>query len=189
VGKFILGVISTAAVLVLGGLGFAMLGFFPTKANTAPPRLEQRLAHGALDASTERHASHLINPLPPSDQNLIDGMKIYYVNCALCHGGLDRKPAALAKNFYPPAPNLISDPPDDPEWHIFFTIRTGVRYTGMPAWEGVLAEQDMWKVTAFLSRIHRLPPAVRDYWQETFNVDLSAGEEEKGREQHEGPKH
>jgi len=32
-GKFILGVIVTLLVLVLGGLGFAMLGFFPTAAN------------------------------------------------------------------------------------------------------------------------------------------------------------
>jgi thiosulfate dehydrogenase len=188
VGKFILGVIVTAAVLVLGGLGVAMLGFFPTKANTAPPRLEQRVARAALDASMERHAPRLSNPLAASDQNLIDGMKIYYVNCSLCHGGLDRKPAALAKNFYPPAPNLISDPLDDPEWHIFFTIRTGVRYTGMPAWEGVLAEQDMWKVTAFLSRIDKLPPAVREYWQETFNVDLQGGGEGKSHEEKEGHK-
>lgn len=187
-GKFILGVIVTAAVLVLGGLGFALLGFFPTKANTAPPSLEQRVAHAALDASMERHAPRLNNPLPPSDQNLIDGMKVYYVNCSLCHGGLDRKPAALSKNFYPPAPNLISDPPNDPEWHIFFTIRTGVRYTGMPAWDGAIPEQDMWKVTAFLSRINKLPPAVREYWQDTFNVGPQAGGEEKGNEENASPK-
>jgi len=186
--KFILGVTTTAAVLVLGGLGFATFGFFPTEANTAPPRLEQRVAQGALDASMKRHAPQLTSPLLPTDQNLIDGMKIYYVNCALCHGGLDRKPAALAKNFYPPVPNLISDPTDDPEWHIFFTVRTGVRYTGMPAWEGVLAEPDMWKVTAFLSRIDKLPPAVREYWQDTFNVDLQAGGDGKGHEEKEGPK-
>jgi mono/diheme cytochrome c family protein len=189
VGKFILGVIVTAAALVIGGLSFAMLGLFPTEATTTPPRFEQRLAHGALDASMKRHAPQVPNPLPPSDQNLIDGMKIYYINCSLCHGGLDRKPAPLAENFYPPAPNLISDPPDNPEWYIFFTIRNGVRYTGMPAWDGALAEQDMWKVTAFLSQMHRLPPAVREYWQETFNVDLQAGETGERHEQNEGAKH
>ncbi len=177
--KFILGMMITAAVLLLGGLGFAMLGFFPTRANTSPPGVEQRLASGAVHASMERHAPHVTNPLTPSDQDLIDGMKIYYMNCSLCHGGLDRKPSALAKNLYPPAPNLISNPPDDPEWHIFFTIRTGVRYTGMPAWEGVLAERDMWKVTSFLSQMHKLPPAVQQYWRDSFNVDLPGGEEGK----------
>jgi len=123
------------------------------------------------------------NPLKPSDQNLIDGMKIYYENCSLCHGGLDRKPAPLAKNFYPPAPNLISDPVDHPEWHIFFAVRTGVRYTGMPAWEGVLSEQDIWKVTSFLSRVEKLPPMVQQYWQDTFSV-APAGEDHEEKEGH-----
>src|ERR1700680_1308403 len=115
-GKFILGVIVTVLVLILGGLGFAMLGFFPTNANVAPPSLEHRIANAALDASMERHAPRVTNPVPPNDQNFEDGMKLYSMNCALCHGDLDRKPASLANSFYPPAPNLVSDPPHAPEW-------------------------------------------------------------------------
>src|SRR5436853_495985 len=114
-GKFILGVIITLIVLILGGLGFATLGFFPTQANVAPPRWEHHLANTAVDASMERHAPHVTNPVPPTDQNLEEGMKLYTMNCALCHGGLDLKPASLANSFYPPAPNLPTHPPDDPE--------------------------------------------------------------------------
>jgi mono/diheme cytochrome c family protein len=184
-GKFILGAITCLTISVAATVGLAMLGFFPTQANVAPPRLEGRVANQALDASMERHAPRVTNPLTASDQNLIDGMKIYYVNCSLCHGGLDRKPAALAKNFYPPVPNLISDPPDDPEWHIFFTIRTGVRYTAMPAWDSVLPEQDMWKVTSFLSHMDKLPPGAQQYWQDTFNVAPAAGGEGKDHDEKE----
>ncbi|MGC1964598.1 MAG: hypothetical protein WA676_17810, partial [Candidatus Sulfotelmatobacter sp.] len=75
--KFILGVIVTLLVLILGGLGFAALGYIPTYANVAPPRWEHHLANAAVDASMERHAPHVANPLPPSDQNLEDGMKLY----------------------------------------------------------------------------------------------------------------
>ena len=102
---------------------------------------------------------------------------------------LDRKPAALAKNFYPPAPNLISDPPDDPEWHIFFTIRTGSRLTAMPAWDGVLSEQDMWKLTSFLSHMDKLPPAVQDYWKNNVTAAPPVAEEKKDEEKKEGHKH
>jgi len=168
-GKFLLGVIVTLLILILGGLGFAMLGFFPTPANVPPPHLERHLAMSAVDASMERHAPHVTNPLAPTDQNLEDGMKLYTMNCALCHGGLDRKPSTLADSFYPPVPNLVSDPPDDPEWHTFYTIRTGIRYTGMPAWDKTLAEPDMWKITMFLSHIDKLPPAVQQYWKTSFN--------------------
>ena len=168
--KIVLSVIVCFALLALATLFVVALGFVPTQAKAIPPRLEGRIATQALHASMHRYAPRVTNPLVPSDQNLIDGMKIYYENCSLCHGGLDRKPAALANNFYPPVPNLISNPLDHPEWQIFFAVRTGVRYTGMPAWEGVLSEQDMWKTTAFLSRLEHLPPAVQQYWQETFNA-------------------
>jgi len=187
-GKFLLGAIVTLLVLILGGLGFAMLGFFPTPANVPPPHLEQRIAMGAVDASMERHAPHATNPLAPTDQNLEDGMKLYTMNCSLCHGGLDRKPSTLADSFYPPVPNLVSDPPDDPEWHIFYTIRTGIRYTGMPAWDKTLPEQDIWKITMLLSHLEKLPPAVQDYWKANFNAPQAAADETKekeGKEKHE----
>jgi mono/diheme cytochrome c family protein len=177
--KFILGVILTVVIIILGFLGAATLGLFPTYANVAPPHWENHLANAAVDASMERHAPHINNPLPPSDQNYEDAMKLYTMNCAVCHGTLDRKPASLGKSFYPPAPNLVSDPPDDPEWHTFFTIRTGVRYTGMPAWDKTLSEPDMWKLTSFLSHMEKLPPAVQEYWKTNFGVEAPAGEDEK----------
>jgi mono/diheme cytochrome c family protein len=168
--KFLLGVIVTLLILVLGGLGFAMLGFFPTAANVEPPHLERHLAMSAVDASTDRHAPRVSNPVMPTDQNIEDGMKLYTMNCALCHGALDRKPSVLANSFYPPPPNLISHPVDDPEWHIFYTIRTGIRYTGMPAWDKALADQDMWKITLFLSHIDKLPPGAQDFWKANFGA-------------------
>src|SRR5215470_1182195 len=168
--NFILGVIFTLLLLALGGLAFALLGFVPTSADATPPRFESRIAMGALDASMERHAPRANNPVPATDNNLIDGMKIYTMNCAVCHGALDKKPSPLASSFYPPPPQLILEPLDDPEWHIFYAVRTGVRYTGMPAWSKALSADDMWKVTGFLSRLEKLPPAVKDYWQKSFGV-------------------
>ena len=173
----------TILVLVIGALGVALLGLVPTNANTAPPKLETQIAMSALDASMERRAPRLNNPVPPTDENLIAGLKIYTMNCALCHGGIDRQPSALHKSFYPPPPNLILHPLDDPEWHVFYAIRTGVRYTGMPAWDKTLPESDMWKVTAFLTRIEKLPPAVQDYWKKTSGVDAPTGESE-GHSEH-----
>jgi mono/diheme cytochrome c family protein len=172
--KFILGIIFTLVVLAVGGLAIAMMGFIPSNADANPPGWEQHLANTALDASMERRAPRVSNPVPPTDDNLIDGMKIYTMNCAECHGTLDGKPNSFGATFYPPAPNLVLNPLDDPEWHTFYCVRTGVRYTGMPAWGKTLSEQDIWKVTAFLSRIEKLPPTVQDYWKKTFGVDPAA---------------
>ena len=170
--NFILGIIVTLVVLVLGGLAFLSFGLMPTNADVPPASMERKIAMSAVDASMDRHAPKISNPVPPTDDNLIQGMKIYTINCALCHGTLDQKPSPLGKSFYPPVPQLILHPPDDPEWHTFYTVSTGTRYTGMPAWNKVLTTDDMWKVTAFLSRIEKLPPAVQDYWKKAYGVSL-----------------
>ena len=169
--NFILGVIVTLLLLFLGGLAIAMLGFLPTNADSTPPRMERRIAMSAMDASMERHAPRVTNPVPPTDDNLIDGMKIYTMNCAGCHGSLDNKPSPLRAVLLPAgAATDHCTRMDDPEWHIYYAVRTGIRYTGMPAWNKALSEQDMWKVTAFLSRIEKLPPAVQDYWKKSTGV-------------------
>src|SRR5215472_14401752 len=176
---FILGII--VAILVLFGIGLAVadLGFLPTTADATPPSAERRIAMSALDASMERHAPRVNNPVPATDDNLIAGMKIYTMNCAVCHGTMDYKPSVLEHSMYPPPPQLLLDPLDDPEWHIFYAIGTGVRYTGMPAWSHALSNEDMWNVTAFLSRVEKLPPAVQEYWKNAYGVtpQSHAGEE------------
>jgi mono/diheme cytochrome c family protein len=184
--NFILGVIITLLVLILGGLAYALLGFVHTNADATPPNWESRIAMSCLDASMERRAPRVTNPVPSTDENLINGIKLYTMNCAVCHGALDNKPSVLAKSFYPAPPQLILHPLDDPEWHIFYAIRTGVRYSGMPAWNTALGEQDIWKITAFLSRIEKLPPAVQDYWKKSFGVAPPApGSEAERKGEHE----
>lgn len=165
--KYIFGGIFTVILLALGGLAVVMLGLINTDADHAPGSVEAWLANNAMDAAMQRHAPHTSNPIPATDANLIDGMKIYTMNCASCHGGLDKKSNPFGANFYPPVPQLILDPPDDPEWHIFYAVRHGVRNTGMPSWKGVLTEEEMWKVSAFLSRIEKLPPAVQEQWKKS----------------------
>ena len=167
---FILGTTATLIVLFVAALIIAQFGLMPTNADAVPPAFETRIAMNALDASMERHAPRANNPVPATDENLIDGMKLYTMNCALCHGALDNKPSALSHSMYPPPPQLILEPLDDPEWHIYYAIRTGVRYGGMPAWSKAMSDQDIWKVTGFLSRLDKLPPAVQEYWKKAYGT-------------------
>ena len=168
--NFILGIIFTIVLIVVVGLVVAYFGLAPTNADATPPEFEQHIAMSALDASMERHAPQIPNPVPATDDNLIAGMKLYTMNCAVCHGTLDYKPSLLEHSMYPPPPQIILNPLDDSEWHIYYAVRTGVRYTGMPAWSKALSEQDMWKITAFLSHLDKLSPAVQDNWEKTFGV-------------------
>jgi len=167
---FIAGVLVTIVALFAIALLVAQFGLMPTSADATPPDIEKRIASNALDASMERHAPRVKNPYPVTDDNLISGMKVYTMNCAVCHGTMDNKPSVLEHSMYPPPPQLLLDPLDDPEWHIDYAIRTGVRYTGMPAWSHALSDQDIWNVTAFLARVDKLPPAVQTYWKNAYGA-------------------
>jgi mono/diheme cytochrome c family protein len=185
---FVAGVIVTIAVLLGIALVVAQFGLMPTNADATPPDFEKHIASDALDAAMNRHAPRVNNPYPPTDDNLISGMKIYTMNCAVCHGTMDEKPSLLEHSMYPPPPQLLLDPLDDPEWHIYYAIRTGVRYTGMPAWNKALSDQDMWNVTAFLSRVENLPPAVQTYWKNAYGTAPQSHDGEE-HEQHGAHKH
>jgi mono/diheme cytochrome c family protein len=185
--NFVLGIIATIIVLFVLAIIIAQFGLIPTSADATPPRLERRLAMHALDAAMDRDAPRVNSPVPATDDNLIDGMKVYTMNCALCHGTLDYKPSPLERSMYPPPPQLILDPLDDPEWHVYYAVRTGVRYTGMPAWNKALDDQEMWKVTGFLTRLDKLPPAVQEFWKKTYGnapQKRESGEHEHGAHEH-----
>ena len=159
-GKFIAGIVFTVVVAILATLIYARGGHMAVNADATPSKLEQWAANSALDAAIEHQAPQPQNPVPRTDANLIEGMKLYAMNCGVCHGGLDRKRNVLGGAFYPPAPQILVEALDDPEWHIFFAIKHGVRLTGMPAWGKVMGDDDLWKIVAFVKTINQLPPAV-----------------------------
>jgi mono/diheme cytochrome c family protein len=159
--NFLLGVVITLIVLGGGALLAAVTGLMSLTADQHPGRLETKIASRVLDTNMERLAPRSESPLPATDANLMEGMRFYVMNCALCHGSRDKKESVLGRSFYPPAPQLVIDPMDDPEWHIFYAAKHGIRWTGMPAWDKSANDDELWKVTMFLSRVDKLPPAVQ----------------------------
>jgi mono/diheme cytochrome c family protein len=158
--KFLAGIILSVVASILIIYFYGRGGHMAINADATPGRIENWMANTALDAAVARQAPHVANPVPTSDASLIEGMKLYAMNCGGCHGGLDRKRNVFGGAFYPPAPQLLVEPLDDPDWQIFFITKHGVRLTAMPAWGKVMSDENLWKIVAFLKAINQLPPAV-----------------------------
>jgi mono/diheme cytochrome c family protein len=157
---FVLG----AVLPIVAIIALALSGLLPIHATAAPSWIESKIAGSAMDARLEREARGLQNPLKPTDEVLLAGLKSYRNGCAGCHG-LPGKPSAWGtKDFYPPVPQFADNPPDMPAPQMFLVVKHGVRYTGMAAWDGQITEQEMWQVVTFLSRIKNLPPSVAAAW-------------------------
>ena len=148
---FILGLI-VALLLVFGGAYYyATTGHFDTRAaGNAPSTFEHHTADKSVDAWVDGHAPKQANPFQPTMDNVMDGSMTYDKNCALCHGSLKQPSSPMRHNFYPPVPQLMNQTPDDPDGNLFYVIKYGIRFSGMPGWEGVLSDDDIWKTVVFL---------------------------------------
>src|SRR5579864_26060 len=161
--RFILGIIVTLVVLACAGLVLAFYGLVDVRADQTPSQLEKSLAGKAMDASLDRHAPSLRRSIEPNDANLREGMSLYRDKCAQCHGDPQTPESKLTE--YPPAPQFMTDHADMPENQNVYIIKHGVRWTAMPGWEGLLSDDQILKVTAFLSHMQQLPAAVDHEWK------------------------
>ena len=161
--------VGVAATLVAGLLGaylFVALGLMPANADAKPPALERWAAHKSLNALIAREAPKTPNPVAISDENLIDGVKLYAANCAVCHGTADGAASNIAKGLYQHAPQLARHGvTDDEEGETYWKIYHGIRLTGMPSYRATLSETQMWRITLFLKHMNELTPGAEKAWK------------------------
>jgi mono/diheme cytochrome c family protein len=163
--SFGLGVVVTLVGLVLIVIAVTHLGLYPIGADNPPSHLERTLAGRAMDVYADKHKPAGDSPIAPTAENLTGGARQYEEPCALCHGGAKTKISSLQNQFSPPAPQLINRIPHDPPAWIFWVTKHGVRMTGMPAWVGLLSDEDIWKIVAFIKNSGKLPPETQAAWQ------------------------
>jgi thiosulfate dehydrogenase len=161
--------------VLLGLVAVYMLvrsGLIPANADAKPGWLETWMAATSLGATLSREAPAEPNPVELTDQNLIEGIRLFARNCAVCHGSAqgNKSPSPIAKGLYQKPPQLASDGvEDDPEGESFWKIKHGIRLTGMPSFGGSLTDRQIWTLALFLKHMDKLPPAAQQEWQQVRN--------------------
>jgi thiosulfate dehydrogenase len=160
-----MGAVVMLLLILVGLLFYLRAGYLDMRADIPPSRFETQSVMRFLDASVDRRAPDESSPVAPTDANLIEGVRLYKTHCSMCHGAPGNPEKDFGHPFYPPAPNFTKDAPDMTEGENFYIIKHGIRWSGMPAWGGVLTDQQIWTITTFLSQMERLPPAAEEEWQ------------------------
>jgi mono/diheme cytochrome c family protein len=159
--NFFLGILFTLVAIFLLGFLYLRLGFAEVRGDIPPSRFETWLLPPAIHASVRREAPELPNPVPPTDENLIVGGKLYRDECSGCHGE-PGKPEKYSDALFPPIPHLPTAGTQYSESQIFWVAKHGIRRTGMFAngeWD---ADQKLWTIAAYIARIKSLPPQVQE---------------------------
>lgn len=164
--KFLLGLILGFLIVPLCVMGWLHFGHPPVAVADAPFPYEKNIVRMPLHARIDKEmpASAAITPSP---DNLTAGAQIYRQQCAACHGLYGRS-SDFAAHMYPRAPQLwaphhngVVGVSDDPVGETYWKVANGIRLTGMPSFDKVLNQTQMWQVSLLLQQADKpLPPGV-----------------------------
>jgi len=159
---FVLGVVITILILVVGGYLFVRGGGVSMATTAAPLPLEKTVARMALRASIGNAADQK-DTLPFDDANMVAGAIGYKDHCAVCHGAPGRPSSAISKGMFPPPPQLFEKAmvTDDPEGVTYWKVTHGIRLSGMPGFADTLSDTQRWQLTMLVSHADKLSPAAR----------------------------
>ena len=148
-------------ILPVAGFLYLRFGYVPVAVNGPVIPFEELLAGTAVQAKIAREAPTKAG-LPPSEENLLAGARIYRDHCVECHGLPGGTITAEAKGMYPAPPQFFERKVmgNDPIILPHRIVANGIRQTGMPGYRESLNDSQMWQVSQFISNRGKLPENV-----------------------------
>ena len=166
------------ALAVAGGLLLAWSGLVSVAASSGHYAITTWFLHYTMRQAVKTQSSLVEVPSGVLDDagQVALGAVHYADGCAPCHGapGEPRSPLVLAMTPPPPwLPRVI------PTWDteaLFWIVRHGVKYSGMPAWPAQARADEVWAVVAFLRALPDLDAATYRRLVSGPEAELADGE-------------
>lgn len=174
------------AILAIGAILIFRLGEHGLSARNQPSSLESFLADQARVMFIPVKARKLENPLPPAPVLVARGRDHWADHCATCHANNGSGDSELGKNLYPRAPDMRGARTQSlSDGELYYIIRNGVPWTGMPAWGNAdLGDLDSetWALVLFIRHLPKLS-AAEETAMEKLNPKGTMEREEEQQEE------
>jgi cytochrome c553 len=169
----------------LGVLGFVFLwsGLYSVAASRGHWAIMEWILTFAMRNSVKTHA--LAIEAPPLDRaDLVAlGAAHFHSGCAYCHGAPGMPIGPIAHAMLPPPPDLTTQMRPWRDRELFWIVKNGIKYTGMPAWAAQQRDDEVWALVAFLRRLPALDArGYRDLALGGVQVEPQSGREVATRE-------
>lgn len=143
-------------VLALCGVLFAWSGLYSVAASRGHWRVVEWFLEFAMRSSVRTHAVGIEVP-QLDDADLVRlGAGHFQSSCADCHGAPGQPINPVAREMLPPPPPLSRAEDHWSAQKLFWIIKHGIKYTGMPAWVARERDDEVWAVVAFVRQLPRL---------------------------------
>jgi mono/diheme cytochrome c family protein len=158
-----------AAVALVAGAAAIGSGVYDIAATEQHTRPVYALIEATMRQAIRFHARNIVAPRLGDPAQVRAGRSLYAVNCARCHGAPGVAPESFALGMTPSPANLAYAAREWPPEQLFWTLKRGLKMTGMPAWEFRLSDDEMWAVVAYLQAMPGESP--RDYRVATSDAE------------------
>ena len=161
-----------AVVLVLawGAWQVRAHGF---SAREKPTPYEALLARYARQLASEPDARNLKNPLAATPLTVAESRDHFADHCATCHGNRGDGKTQINAGLYPPAPDMRQAVTQDlSDGELFYIIKNGIRFTGMPGWGG--SDEDNWKLVLFIRHLPQLTTTELEFMSDMNHMPVEA---------------
>jgi cytochrome c553 len=155
--RWVLRIAGGLAIFALAAFLFVVSGIMPLKASSGHWTITEWFLNFAMERSVTTHA--LFIGVPPLDNEalVLKGAGHYEIGCRPCHGSPDlSQQPAIAEKMTPHPPNLSEAAPNWDANELFYIVKHGVKFTGMPAWPAQTRDDEVWAMVAFLQRLPAL---------------------------------
>jgi len=149
-----------ASLAVLLGIGGWICWFLTShgfSAREKPTALEALLARHARRIASPPGAKELKVPVRATPLNIAEARDHFADHCAICHANDGSGKTQINEGLYPSAPDMRQAQTQDlSDGEIFYIIKNGIRFTGMPGWGG--EDEENWKLVLFIRHLPQLTP-------------------------------
>jgi cytochrome c553 len=145
--------------IALGGFLFAWSGLYSVAASRGHFALTNAILTFGMRNSVKTHSLGIEAPQTYSNDLSTLGAAHFHDGCAYCHGAPGVPIDPIAQSMLPPPPDLSKAVPDWRDRELFWIVKHGIKYTGMPAWVAPQRDDEVWAVVAFLKRLPTLDAA------------------------------
>jgi mono/diheme cytochrome c family protein len=144
-------ILVAVALLVIAALSFNLAALQP------PGRFETRVADLSKGFLIDRASRHGIPPRPVNIKaSIAAGGEHYGLDCSVCHSDDGRGQTPVGEWMYPRASDLTSKRVQSySDQELFWIIRNGIRFTGMPAFGEVETPDHIWDLVNYVRTLPR----------------------------------
>lgn len=122
--------------------------------------LEQAYGDGAVGIAARLGAGNQQNPPAQSARAVGDRRIAFAGSCSVCHGANGTGTGLFGQATYPPATDLTShDAKEKSDAELFWIIKHGLSFTGMPAFGQQYSDQAVWSLVSYLRTLQSNPAA------------------------------